>query len=37
MQTAVMETTAKRPHQGLEIKNVSKLFQSEKGPVKALD
>ena len=39
MQTAatVTEVTAKRPHQGLEIKNVSKLFQSVNGPVKALD
>ncbi|WP_283608251.1 ABC transporter ATP-binding protein [Faecalispora anaeroviscerum] len=39
MQTAVpvTEVTAKRPHQGLEIQNVSKLFQSVNGPVKALD
>lgn len=34
---AVTEVTTKRPRQGLEIRNVSKLFQGMDGLVKALD
>lgn len=35
--TAVMEVIAKCPHQGLEIKNISRLFQSVNDSVRVLD